>query len=369
MRRPRAKGPPCAIHDLSPVSAPGSTHYLPHSRPSALAPWRLNVVVYSRDPTPPGAERMHALSFELPHPESLSLSSDAVKIARALGRCINLKELSVYCEGHHIFSPSPVAIQGWIVSKCPFRLTKFTNAYFRNSFLSGFWSAQAEIRVLSLPAFAQTFPCYDDQLPNLIAVEAADLQALPTGRPLQRIQVGFPRDFQDFSILARFSPTLTTLNLFQGYRNYTFYLRTVEIVARHLPMLLHFGIGEICTLHTQIQASDESPLPALAKLTRLETLFLYTHNIATFRDATNNILYPVNTPLDLKTFGLAIMDACPQLLQAAIGAHVYRTAIQERKGDKGSELTCTLTRSEVGEVLSLNGTGFEFPAVSKFWEP
>ncbi|KAJ6594612.1 hypothetical protein B0H19DRAFT_1056869 [Mycena capillaripes] len=302
--------------------------------PRALKSWCLAVTR-----RPQLAERVHALWLTLSG--DLSLSSDAAKLARALSKCVNLKELTV----HHAASSEgggggfkfdsfqswttggfkSDSIQSWIINKCPFRLTKFSNSYFRNSFLSHFWSSQSDIRILSLPS-CRNFPWDDIQLPNLIAVEV-DICALPADRELQ--------------------------------------LELITKVARELPALRHFGMTEVAESHRQIV--EHSPHAALAKFARLETLVLYTRSIAAFREVTPNLICELGTPGNMKTIGLAIMAGCPTLHQIALGAQIYPPLNVDVRYREGSELTCTLMRTTDGEIQLQDGTRFDFQAVSMFW--
>ncbi|KAJ7893459.1 hypothetical protein B0H14DRAFT_2685023 [Mycena olivaceomarginata] len=139
------------------------------------------------------AERMHALTVQLPSIESLDVS-DIAKIVEALSRCINLKELR--------------GVPECMISACPFRLEKFENlAPFKGWWDDDFWKTQTEIRVLSPLYFP---PSLENQMPvpNLIALRIVDLHTLPE-RPLQRVETGF---HTDLTPLVRYSRTLTTLN-------------------------------------------------------------------------------------------------------------------------------------------------------------
>ncbi|KAJ7249151.1 hypothetical protein B0H12DRAFT_1122911, partial [Mycena haematopus] len=161
---------------------------LSHRTPHALRSWCSAVTRHSQL-----AERAHALSLGLP--SDLPFSSDAANIARALSKCVNLKELSIHPEDSGPFGAryesQMSSIQGWIITNCPFRLTKFSNSYFKISFMAQFWTPQSDIRILGIPTCTKNFPIYDDQLPNLIALEIGDVRALPVDRPLQRtIAVG-----------------------------------------------------------------------------------------------------------------------------------------------------------------------------------
>ncbi|KAJ7141130.1 hypothetical protein C8R44DRAFT_241287 [Mycena epipterygia] len=189
------------------------------------------------------AERVHALSLFLP--ANLE-APDAEKVARALSRCVNLKELDVsgetFANGRR-----PDCVQHWMLS-CPFRLTKFTNSYFDSSsplmMAYHFWNVQSEIRVLSILDRLAPFPCSGEHLPNLIAVRVPTFLGLPAGRPLQRLETEFPSDL-DYSSLAQYSQTLTTLNLLRTWVSPHFPISyTLESIAGLLPALVHLGIAE-----------------------------------------------------------------------------------------------------------------------------
>ncbi|KAJ7368993.1 hypothetical protein DFH08DRAFT_947874 [Mycena albidolilacea] len=165
------------------------------------------------------AERMHALTLQLPSIESLDVS-DIAKIVKVLSRCINLKELC--------------GVPECMISACPFRLQKFENlAPFKGWWDDDFWKTQTEIRVLSLTYFP---PSLENQLPvpNLIALRIAVLHNLPE-RPLQRVETGF---HTDLTPLARYSRTLTTLNL-QGEWYLSPITQILAAIAASFPSLLH----------------------------------------------------------------------------------------------------------------------------------
>ncbi|KAJ7502544.1 hypothetical protein B0H11DRAFT_1989056 [Mycena galericulata] len=345
-----------------------------------LGSWCLAVTRHSQL-----AERVHSLILGLQ--SDLALSSDAPKLARALAKCVNLKELSVYDDtsGYRKLTSCHESIQGWIINKCPFRLQKLVNAYFKNSFLSQFYTAQSDIRILSIPHCHGPFPCHDAQLPNLIAVEVARVSALPKDRPLGRIQLHIysSRDnLEQLSALSQYSATLTTLNILQNRVTDMVSIRAIFTkVAREVPTLLHFGITEMHSDATTIFTED-SPISALAQFTRLETFFFYSRNINEFRDQTLDISYGLETLLDVTVFALAIMKACPTLRRAVVGIDIY-TGDDYRATDihhaniydprssrpRNSDLTCTLTRQLGGEIERESGTRFDFPAASMFWRP
>ncbi|KAF7361752.1 hypothetical protein MVEN_00519200 [Mycena venus] len=304
------------------------------------------------------AERLHTLSLTLPSPHAATLG-------RALSKCVNLKELSLH---HDETSALGFASQTWIIDNCPFRLTHFANSYFKNSLLSQFWDSQTEIHVLSLPAYAgETFPCSDIQLPNLIAVDV-DTCALHAERPFQRIQIHLT-SLDDLSPLSQYSATLTTLNLLAKpdiFNAIASLPGIVAVVGRELPALRHFGMSypQSKYLSNTHRFILNISLAAAAGLTRLETLVLYTYSVVAFYEVNTTMTYPLKTPADLKTFGLAIMTACPLLRQVAVGAQMYNWPYRR----KGPESTCTWTRTQSG-IQWQNGTGFDFLVASKFWNP
>ncbi|KAJ7229996.1 hypothetical protein GGX14DRAFT_553493 [Mycena pura] len=344
----------------------------------ALRSWCLAVTRHSEL-----AERVYALSLGLPY--DLASSSDVGKVARALSRCLNIKELSIHPENSGPFGASwesgGSAIQGWLVTKCPFRLTKFSHSYFKNTFLSEFWTPQSDIRVLAIPTCSQKFPCYDDQLPDLIALEVGDVRSLPIGRALQRIQLRWSRDtaqqLPGLSDLGRYSATLTTLNIVQNRMSQQ--MSTLQIfdrVVHGLPGLLHFGITEFTGPKEYINIADRfsepSPLTALAKFTGLETFVIYTKTITGFEDFTLDHVYELDDHLSIQEFGLAIMEACPTLRRADVGARIFPTSSSGTWYESyhtRRELTCTATRTSIGGAVAFNyGTHFDFNAVAKFWD-
>jgi hypothetical protein len=187
------------------------------------------------------AERVHALALRLPATLTFD-AQDATKIARALSRCSNLKELRVasQVDTPHL-SVERTCIHGWMINEAPFRLTKFENTYFEDSRITAFWKAQTEIRVLSIPC---TSSCFENQLlPNVIAIRTSHLHDLPAGRPLQRIETTFHRDLAP---LMQYAGTLTTLNLRREWRNHELSISDMLVdIANLLPSLAHLGITEL----------------------------------------------------------------------------------------------------------------------------
>ncbi|KAJ7698774.1 hypothetical protein B0H14DRAFT_3036653 [Mycena olivaceomarginata] len=322
---------------------------LSHRTSRALHSWCLAVMRHSRL-----AERVHALSLGLSR--DLSFSSDAEKIAHALSKCVNLKELAIHHDDSGpfgaLYESQMSSIQGWIITKCPFRLTKFSNSYFKNSFLAQFWTPQSEIR------------------------------SLPVDRPLQRIQLRWGRnvvgDLDQLSSLAKYSATLTTLNLLQTSFIQRISTRQIfDTVSQGLPGLLHLGITETgeYTKANQIltpsqvadRFSEDSPTGALAKFPQLETFVIYCQTISGFHDYELDRTYEFGYLPSLQTFGLAIMKAYPTLCRADIGSHISPATDVWYAGSKKRELACTVTRSPDGDIESVCATQFDFHAVGMFW--
>ncbi|KAJ7042348.1 hypothetical protein C8F04DRAFT_1390750 [Mycena alexandri] len=342
---------------------------LRRSTSGALLSWCLAVTRH-----PQLAQRVHSLSLRLPG--DLSFSSDAGKIARALAKCLNLKELSIHRDNSDPFGSrhesQQDSIQGWIITKCPFRLTKFSCSYFKISFLSQFWTPQSEVRVLSLPHCTEHFPVFDDQLPHLIALEVGNARALPADRPLQRIQLRGGRYLPELSVLGAYSASLTTLNILQAAaKQDVSTLQIFDTVAQWVPGLLHLALIEIDE-HTQKEDlfSEGCPISALAKFTQLRTLTMYCQRITAFDDPAFEHIYQLNDPVCLQAFGQAILTACPTLQRAIIAARTDTlTGHQWWYPGTGlrRELVCTLTRTAGGETEVEFGTQFDFHAVSMFW--
>ncbi|KAJ7737147.1 hypothetical protein DFH07DRAFT_95782 [Mycena maculata] len=343
---------------------------LSHSTPLALRSWCLAVTRHSQL-----AEHVHVLSMGLPI--DLSFSSDVGKIARALSRCVNLKELSIHPDNSGpfgaLYESQSSSIQGWIITKCPFRLTKFSNSYFRNSFISQFWTPQSEIRVLAIPNCTHNFPIYDDQLPHLIALEVGDVRSLPVGRALQRIQLRWGRytagSVEQLSALSRYSATLMTLNLLQtSVTPLVSTLRIFDKVAQELPLLLHLGITEI-DKYTKDRFAEDAPLNVLAKFTQLQTFVIYCQKINAFRDLALARVYQLDEMPGLEAFGRAVMEACPTLRRVDVGAPVFSATDMEGWNPqlRRKELACALTRTATGDIEVECGTRFNFHAVAMFW--
>ncbi|KAJ7887616.1 hypothetical protein B0H14DRAFT_2695560 [Mycena olivaceomarginata] len=263
------------------------------------------------------AERVHALALQLP-PNIDSLdASDTTKIVKALRKCVNLKELR--------------GVHGWMTSGCRFRLQKFENLlYCKDRWDDDFWKEQTQIRVLSL---SSALPSFDNQLPELIALGTNTLRDLPA-RPLQRFETAPHRDF---SALGQYSQTLTTLNVRGHWPHHIPSIpQTLAAIAGSLPALRNLGIVELKKKHMLYNYNPTALTPILReKFRKLETFVL-------------------------QRLGADMLDACPTLLRAAIGAEVI----------PGRELSCVLTRSSGGGAIHAKaGTTLDFEALDMFWNP
>ncbi|KAJ7155738.1 hypothetical protein C8R46DRAFT_1116366 [Mycena filopes] len=343
--------------------------------PRALSSWCLAV-----NRRPPLAERVHTLRLGLPR--DLAFSSDVTKIARALSRCINLKELFVHVDRFGSFGPQlgcNNSIQGYILTKCPFRLTKFYNGFFKESFLAQFWTPQVEIRVLALPncgsRSGDRFPLYEDQVPNLIALEVGGVEALPHDRPLQRIQLHcnrsgdnsqqLPHNLQQLLELGRYSASLTTLNIVQyAVQKHISTFAILHQLADVLPALVHLALIE--GNENTMVSSQVSPLSGLARFKQLQTLVLYCQRITAFGE------YCLDDVADLSEFASEIMkEACPTLRRAVVAARHYQTPSLICDWSGGSErweTTLILTRAANGEIKGESRPRFNFREFSMFWE-
>ncbi|KAJ7368978.1 hypothetical protein DFH08DRAFT_37061 [Mycena albidolilacea] len=294
------------------------------------------------------AERVHALV--LPAIESLDMSDNA-KFVKALRKCINLKEL----RGAH----------GWMLSGFPFRLQKFENLVpWEGGVGDDFWKTQTEIRVLSLP-YLPNLPSFENQLPNVIALGTPTLDVLPA-RPLQRVETRFLTS-RDFSPLAQYSQTLTTLSVRGALASVQFSIPDIlTSIAVSVPALLHLSIIEHRKMF--LPHSPDPPTPIFRKgFRKLKTFVLQVRNIERFwstesdaPDSTDSNDYEMNHLPDLERLGVDILKACPTLLRAAIGSEVVR----------GQEMRCVLTRANGGGAIQAEAvTALEFEALDMFWNP
>ncbi|KAF8214181.1 hypothetical protein K438DRAFT_1803027 [Mycena galopus ATCC 62051] len=292
------------------------------------------------------AERVHSLALELPDIRDIDPETDTTKIVRALGRCVNLKELRI--AGDHESGD-----HGWIISNYPFRLEKFESL---PTLLTFFWKAQTQIRVLSLPN-SHHLPSFEDELLDVVAYGAASLQGFPT-RPLQRIETEFQ---WDFSPLAQYSRTLTTLSIRVPAGQWVqSSLTSLAVIADSVPALVHLGITELKKESASAPSNAIIPIQTMRERFQvLETFVLQVRNIKGFFGQTPS---PYNMAVadDVQALGVAIMNACPTLLRGAVGAEVKL----------GEELTCVLTRTSGGEIHAEAGTdSATLEALSMFWNP
>ncbi|KAF7352300.1 hypothetical protein MVEN_01193700 [Mycena venus] len=318
----------------------------------AVRSWTLAVTRHSHL-----AERVHALALQLPDISTLN-TSDSVKIGRALRLCVNLKELRLLGE----FAQYQRRVDGiymWMMSECPFRLHSIEiDSESQSHWNAPFWKNQTEIRVLSMP-YCRNLPAFlENQVPQVIALGLLSLRDLPAGRPLQRVET---RPQRDFSPLAQYSRTLTTLNLRGEWRHREFSIEeTLTAIAASVPSLLHLGLTELNKKEALFNAN--TPTPVLRRMfPNLKTFVLQVRNIARFLDelwfGPNS--YDMASAADIENFGIAIMNACPTLQQAVIGGEVR----------PGQESTCVLRRLSGGEIHAKAGSAFDLEALSMFWKP
>ncbi|KAJ7646557.1 hypothetical protein FB45DRAFT_177852 [Roridomyces roridus] len=348
---------------------------LSESSPRRLESWCTAV---SRRPQL--AESIHTLILELD--PGIALSSNMAKLARALAKCVNLKELTVRdsTSGRrpYYLSQHP-CIQGWVLNTCKFRLTKFDNFFFSNSMLSQFWNVQCDLRVLSTGHLGDSFPFDAEQLPNLIGLEVRDMRALPAARPLERIELHtYPLPTLDHLVpaLIPYSPTLDTLDLLHHLTEWDA-AQTLSIfshVALAVPDLLHFGfperLNEAFNYLREAESPADIPFGALSKFTRLETFFYYSHNTVEFLDHSTGELYDLGIPVDIEAFGRVAMDACPTLRRVVVAYDLHKPASKRVPKPKDPDVVCTLTRGVAGADTHVeHGTRFDLKKTSMFWRP
>nr|GAT47654.1 predicted protein [Mycena chlorophos] len=316
----------------------------------------------TRNPKLGGHLRRLALgSDEISH-----AGDDAAKIARALQKCPNLKQLVVGSP----FGDTMADRHTWIIDQGTFRLTHFTNGHFSHSFLHSFWNKQTSIRMLSFLRAFDTysgFPCRDDQLPNLVALEVPTTKWLPTNpRPLQRIQIRIEKHWaeRDFARLGLFAATLTTVNLCQP----SFYdvARTVEQIAEAVPNLRHLGLTERLPTADELRYRDfvfplsPQPAPRLEppRLKCLETLVLYMYHIHHLVDQRHNRLHPMSEPASVAAL---FMEMAPQLTEVVVGAYE-----EDIHGERHEKTYKVMRCRESGRLTEEFGFKYDFAAVSRF---
>ncbi|KAJ7448357.1 hypothetical protein FB451DRAFT_1289132 [Mycena latifolia] len=204
---------------------------------------------------------------------------EAANLGVALTRCVQLKELQILHQQRGSGEPAYLrSIQWWIISKCPFRLTKFMSNYFETDAfhyrdMTQFWSTQSVLRLLSVPQ-SRRFPCSDDaQLPNLIALETT-ADALPLGtRPLERLQVHIDFDSAGPATLRSYAQTLTTLTVVQHPHSTISVGEIVSTIAEAVSNILHFAITQPRPTFVPATSGD-SLIPLLTRFQRLESFVL-----------------------------------------------------------------------------------------------
>ncbi|KAF7315980.1 hypothetical protein MIND_00115000 [Mycena indigotica] len=258
------------------------------------------------------------------------------------------------------------AIHTWVIDNMPFRLTHFTNSYFRSTFLTSFWKKQTGIKVLSLPLVSSAdrlvFPCHDGQLPNLIGLEVPNTLMLPTNsRPLQRIQLqghlNARQTMFDLTVLARFSSTLTTLNLCLVAMPP--FPSTLHTIAQAVPNLTYLGLADkvFPWSHQQFPRSE------LLALKRLKNLVILSHHTMVINDASNAQNY---TFRDLRSMTQLFMDTCPSLEQTIIGRH---GRVRDLAHGQLLDRTCRMQRVKETKELVVEMQGdVDFDVVAKFWD-
>ncbi|KAF7311822.1 hypothetical protein MIND_00192700 [Mycena indigotica] len=280
--------------------------------------------------------------FTISSREVVAGSDDPARVARALKKCTGLQRLAT-----------------WVIDHVSFRLTHFSNSHFRFAFLRQFFNRQTDIRVLSLPMMPVglldgAFPCSDDQLPKLIALEVPSTDLLPTEpRPLQRIQLRLTHQYipRDLTRLQLFAATLTSLSISEVA--VISLEETFAAIAQAVPHLQHLALTE--NLVPYFDESDEqfrrtevqpAPRAALPRLRQLKTL----------------VLYPLLEP---ERVAELFLEIAPGLKTVTIGAY----AGSPRWRLVAAETTCTLTRGEGSAAHTVKiGNGYDFNAVSQFWD-
>ncbi|KAJ7141105.1 hypothetical protein C8R44DRAFT_762743, partial [Mycena epipterygia] len=216
----------------------------------SLKSWCLSVTRHSHL-----AERVHTLS--LPIPRGLEVPV-AIKIGRALSRCVNLKELNTSGEAYDANGPRTVDIYG-------------------EGSIKEFWNA------------------------------------------LQRIETGFRHTQLEYSSLGQYARTLTTLNLLREWPDHNVTILDALIsIADLLPRLLHLGIVEL--KKNPYTLVEHPPVLTFQKFLRLETFILHVRTVTQFKDPNSDLIYEMDAAADLEALGSAIMMACPTLRRTAMGA-------------------------------------------------
>ncbi|KAF7335352.1 hypothetical protein MSAN_02346000 [Mycena sanguinolenta] len=278
------------------------------------------------------AERAHALALSLPDKFEVS---DATKLGRALGK------MWTY----------PNSIHWWLINNCSFRLTKFENFYFEDERMVEFWKNQTELQVLV------TFTCSclktTAVLPQVIALEAANLFDLPEGRALQRVSTRLDSNYIRRLALCT-AVTLTSLYLWRGRRQYMSSIgHGITTVATYLPGLVHLVIVE--QREDYVPLNEKVSTTTLQLFSKLETLVLQMMNIARFV-IDNGAMHEMNTAAGIYGLGNEFMMGCPKVRRVAIRAEVEEQV-----------LASVVTRSQGGEIREESRTVVDFDTSDMFW--
>ncbi|KAF7322128.1 hypothetical protein MKEN_00736700 [Mycena kentingensis (nom. inval.)] len=321
------------------------------------------------------------ISFSMPR------LADAELLAKALKKCKNLKHLEIRGD-------NAVSTHTWI-AEGSFKLRVFVNSALGLAPSSPFWKQQTQIRVLSFPLSAGQyikggFPCGDDKLPNLVAVDVVDMGMLPaTTRPLERIQLNMAVSLikiDDLTGLARFAPTLTHLNLTGVLFEYLECI--VPVLVKTVPNLVHLGVSEPIEQGDPFYLSDVRPgvvylpLHVMRAFAHLRSLVLFAFRSQEFLlpdvdDVPEQSDYPFYVMLnDPKGVAHTLMDDVSQLRLVTIASSIQN---ERTKGfTLGTDVpertvrTCTLRRLESEDSkqsFSVDRDGeYDFDAVGHFWE-
>ncbi|KAJ7057746.1 hypothetical protein C8F01DRAFT_1086208 [Mycena amicta] len=300
---------------------------------------------------------------------SLTLCSPTVgeleRLACVLDNCPNLKRLAVHSTLS--YTEDRDTTHTWATEKAPFRLTHLSDSSGK-TFTPAFWNTQTEIRLLSLPlgpsGERHVFPCREDQLPNLVALEVESTAALPTTpRPLERIQFLWSQRI-DSRALGRFSATLTTLNLCDLH--VASIASIISLVADAVPNLLHLGIAEDMDQQGVRSWPIYFPSTKLTRLTRLKSFVLHTYsdNVFCITPPTSHVMALV--AIGSQPVAEHAMEICPNLEEVIIGGYNQRQVDGKRVR---MEETWKLTRVQTTRKVSLKyATGYDFDAVGRFWD-
>ncbi|KAF7322198.1 hypothetical protein MKEN_00744300 [Mycena kentingensis (nom. inval.)] len=303
------------------------------------------------------AERVYALSLELPLLAQFE-HSDILRVKNALKACVNLKELRLASQPDAYGRVRAESSLHELVSEATFRLTKLADFYFAATWhLDRICARQRDIRILALPLGA-VFPAdrMESRARKLIGVSAL-LGSIPTDRPLQRIETVF---VADYSRLASFSKTLTTLNIIFNQSTDTPILgRTFNAIAANVSNLLHLALVQTVKQHDE--APLPLPLPLKNEFPRLKTCTLVTRGISIVQaGSTSGALHTFepNDSLMLLRVAEDTMSACGTLHRLTLGVQGI-----------GYDRTWNCVRQAHGGLDYEEWDWVDFKALSMFWNP